>query len=69
MQFGYNFCPRSGPVHWLTWSWKLIPGNYFLLGYVKLLVYADKPATLEALEVIVLDTIDNIRPDLLENIA
>ena len=49
-QFGDNFISRSGPVHWTPRSCDLTPLDYFLWGYVKTLAYADKPATLEALE-------------------
>lgn len=40
---------RHGPVAWSTRSCDL-KQNYFLRGYVKSLVYADKPETIDALE-------------------
>ncbi|GFX07093.1 putative DD41D transposase [Trichonephila clavipes] len=45
---------RFGPVNWPPRSCDLTPLDYFLWGYVKSLVYADKPQTLDHLE-------DNIR--------
>lgn len=68
-QFGDNFLSRSGPVNWPPRSCDLTPLDYFLWGYVKSLVYADKPATLEALEANIQATIDAIRPDLLEKVV
>jgi hypothetical protein len=68
-QFGDNFLSRSGPVNWPPRSCDLTPLDYFLWGYVKSLVYTDKPATLEALEANIQATIDAIRPDLLEKVV
>ncbi|GFV12335.1 putative LOC100569746 [Trichonephila clavipes] len=45
---------RFGPVNWPPRSCDLTTLDYFLWGYVKSLVYADKPQTLDHLE-------DNIR--------
>ncbi|GFV59721.1 DUF4817 domain-containing protein [Trichonephila clavipes] len=45
---------RFGPVNWPPRSCDLTPLGYFLWGYLKSLVYADKPRTLDHLE-------DNIR--------
>ncbi|GFW45209.1 putative LOC100569746 [Trichonephila clavipes] len=45
---------RLGPVNWPPRSCDLTPLDYFLWGYVKSLVYADKPQTLDHFE-------DNIR--------
>ncbi|GFW71575.1 putative LOC100569746 [Trichonephila clavipes] len=52
--FGDRLISRFGPVNWPPRSWDLTPLDYFLWGYVKSLVYADKPQTLDHLE-------DNIR--------
>ncbi|GFU20104.1 uncharacterized protein TNCV_1192381 [Trichonephila clavipes] len=52
--FGDRLISRFGPVNWPPRSCDLTPLDYFLWGYVKLLVYADKPQTLDHLE-------DNIR--------
>ncbi|GFT72101.1 putative transposable element [Trichonephila clavipes] len=52
--FGDRLFSRFGPVNWPPRSCDLTPLDYFLWGYVKSLVYADKPQTLDHLE-------DNIR--------
>ncbi|GFW91836.1 uncharacterized protein TNCV_3400961 [Trichonephila clavipes] len=52
--FGNRLISRFGPVNWTPRSCDLTPLDYFLWGYVKSLVYADKPQTLDHLE-------DNIR--------
>ncbi|GFX82927.1 DUF4817 domain-containing protein [Trichonephila clavipes] len=52
--FGDRLISRFGPVNWPPRSCDLTPLDYFLWSYVKSLVYADKPQTLDHLE-------DNIR--------
>ncbi|GFU58703.1 hypothetical protein TNCV_932491 [Trichonephila clavipes] len=52
--FGDRLISRFGPVNWPPRSCDLTPIDYFLWGYVKSLVYADKPQMLDHLE-------DNIR--------
>ncbi|GFX62394.1 uncharacterized protein TNCV_1381191 [Trichonephila clavipes] len=52
--FGNRLISRFGPVNWPPKSCDLTPLDYFLWNYVKSLVYADKPQTLDHLE-------DNIR--------
>ncbi|GFY08826.1 uncharacterized protein TNCV_4660191 [Trichonephila clavipes] len=52
--FGDRLISRFGPVNWPPRSCDSTPLDYFLWGYVKSLVYADKPQTLDHLE-------DNIR--------
>ncbi|GFW72770.1 putative transposable element [Trichonephila clavipes] len=52
--FGDRLISCFGPVNWPPRSCDLTPLDYFLWGYVKSLVYADKPQTLDHLE-------DNIR--------
>ncbi|GFT79965.1 putative DD41D transposase [Trichonephila clavipes] len=52
--FGDRLISRFGPVNWPPRSCDLTPLDYFLWGYVKSLVYADKPQTLDHFE-------DNIR--------
>ncbi|GFW75616.1 uncharacterized protein TNCV_4427991 [Trichonephila clavipes] len=44
--FGDRLISRFGPVNWPPRSCDLTPLDYFLWGYVKSLVYADKPQTL-----------------------
>ncbi|GFY13989.1 DUF4817 domain-containing protein [Trichonephila clavipes] len=45
--FGDRLISRFGPVNWSPRSCDLTPLDYFLWGYVKSLVYADEPQTLE----------------------
>ncbi|GFX84108.1 uncharacterized protein TNCV_4859161 [Trichonephila clavipes] len=45
--FGDRLISRFGPVNWPPRSCDLTPLDYFLWGYVKSLVYADKPQTLD----------------------
>ncbi|GFW45610.1 transposable element Tcb2 transposase [Trichonephila clavipes] len=52
--FGDRLISRFGLVNWPPRSCDLTPLHYFLWGYVKSLVYVDKPQTLDHLE-------DNIR--------
>ncbi|GFU46609.1 uncharacterized protein TNCV_1546281 [Trichonephila clavipes] len=48
--FGDRLISRFGPVNWPPRSCDLTPLDYFLWGYVKSLVYVDKPQTLDHLE-------------------
>ncbi|GFW17776.1 DUF4817 domain-containing protein [Trichonephila clavipes] len=48
--FGDRLISRFGPVNWPPRSCDLTPLDYFLWGYVKSLVYADKSQTLDHLE-------------------
>ncbi|GFX15981.1 uncharacterized protein TNCV_522881 [Trichonephila clavipes] len=57
---------RFGPVNWPPRSCDLTPLDYFLWGYVKSLVYADKPQTLDHLEDNICRVIADIRPQMLE---
>ncbi|GFU52059.1 putative DD41D transposase [Trichonephila clavipes] len=52
--FGDRLISRFGLMNWPPKSCDLTPLNFFLWGYVKSLVYATKPQTLDHLE-------DNIR--------
>ncbi|GFY03208.1 uncharacterized protein TNCV_1171681 [Trichonephila clavipes] len=47
---GDRLISRFGPVNWPPRSCDLTPLDYFLWGYVKSLVYADKPQTLDHLK-------------------
>ncbi|GFV44481.1 hypothetical protein TNCV_4737351 [Trichonephila clavipes] len=51
-----------------TTSCDLTPLDYFLWGYVKSLVYADKPQTLDHLEDNIRRVIADIRPQMLEKV-
>ncbi|GFV90845.1 uncharacterized protein TNCV_2324141 [Trichonephila clavipes] len=66
--FGDRLISRLGPVNWPPRSCDLTPLDYFLWGYVKSLVYADKPQTLDHLEDNIRDVIADIRPQMLEKV-
>ncbi|GFU54245.1 putative DD41D transposase [Trichonephila clavipes] len=59
---------RFGPVNWPPRSCDLTPLDYFLWGYVKSLVYADKPQTLDLLEDNIRRVIADIRLQMLEKV-
>ncbi|GFV55237.1 transposable element Tc3 transposase [Trichonephila clavipes] len=67
--FGDRQISRFGPVNWPPRSCDLTPLDYFLWGYVKSLVYADKPQTLDHLEDNIHRVIRRvIRPQMLEKV-
>ncbi|GFS88856.1 uncharacterized protein TNCV_3569541 [Trichonephila clavipes] len=66
--FGDRLISRFGPVNWPPRSCDLKPLDYFLWGYVKSLVYADKPQTLDHLEDNIRRVIADIRPQMLEKV-
>ncbi|GFU44562.1 putative DD41D transposase [Trichonephila clavipes] len=66
--FGDRLISRFGPVNWPPRSFDLTPLDYFLWGYVKSLVYADKPQTLDNLEDNIRRVIADIRPQMLEKV-
>ncbi|GFX72705.1 putative DD41D transposase [Trichonephila clavipes] len=66
--FGDRIISRFGPVNWPPRSCDLTPLDYFLWGYVKSLVYADKPQTLDHLEDNIRRVIADIRPRMLEKV-
>ncbi|GFV53478.1 transposase [Trichonephila clavipes] len=66
--FGDRLISRFGPVNWLPRSCDLTPLDYFLWGYVKSLVYADKPQTLDHLEDNIRRVIADRRPQMLEKV-
>ncbi|GFW86677.1 transposable element Tc3 transposase [Trichonephila clavipes] len=63
--FGDRLISRFRPVNWSPRSCDLTPLDYFLCGYVKSLVYADKPQTLDHLEDNIRLVIADIRPQML----
>ncbi|GFX66879.1 uncharacterized protein TNCV_999181 [Trichonephila clavipes] len=65
---GDRLISRFGPVNWPPRSCDLTPLNYFLLGYVKSLVYADKAQTRDHLEDNIRRVIADIRPQMLEKV-
>ncbi|GFX17324.1 uncharacterized protein TNCV_3553291 [Trichonephila clavipes] len=66
--FGDRLISRFGPVNWPPRSCDLTPLDYFLSGYVKSLVYADKPQTLDHLEDNIRRVIADIQPQMLEKV-
>ncbi|GFT91455.1 uncharacterized protein TNCV_4286081 [Trichonephila clavipes] len=66
--FGDRLISRFRPVNWPPRSCDLTPLGYFLWGYVKSLVYADKPQTLDHLEDNIRRVIADIRPKMLEKV-
>ncbi|GFV42235.1 DUF4817 domain-containing protein [Trichonephila clavipes] len=66
--FGDRLISRFEPVNWPPRSCDLTPLDYFLWGYVKSLVYADKPQTLDHLEDNIRCVIADIRPQMLEKV-
>ncbi|GFU82672.1 uncharacterized protein TNCV_2900131 [Trichonephila clavipes] len=65
---GDRLISRFGPVNRPPKSCDLTPLDYFLWGYVKSLVYADKPQTLDHLEDSIRRVIADIRPQMLEKV-
>ncbi|GFT95816.1 transposable element Tc3 transposase [Trichonephila clavipes] len=66
--FGDRLISRFGPVNWPPRSCDLTPLDYFLWGYVKSLVLADKLQTLDHLEDNICRVIADIRPQMLEKV-
>ncbi|GFT36565.1 hypothetical protein TNCV_1345091 [Trichonephila clavipes] len=66
--FGDCLISRFGLVNWPPRSCDLTPLDYFLWGYVKSLVCADKPQTLDHLEDNIRRVIADIRPQMLEKV-
>ncbi|CAK9806600.1 hypothetical protein ANTPLA_LOCUS4952 [Anthophora plagiata] len=53
-----------GDVNWPPRSCDLMPLDFFLWGYVKSRVYANKPQTIDALKINITNAINDIDPDL-----
>ncbi|GFW31464.1 transposable element Tc3 transposase [Trichonephila clavipes] len=66
--FGDRLISRFGLVNWPPRFCDLTPLDYFLWGYVKSLVCADKPQTLDHLEDNIRRVIADIRPQMLEKV-
>ncbi|GFT06309.1 putative transposable element [Trichonephila clavipes] len=66
--FGDRIISRFGPVNWPPRSCDLTPLDYFLWSYVKSLVYADKPQTLDHLKDNIRRVIADIRPQMLKKV-
>ncbi|GFS47820.1 DUF4817 domain-containing protein [Trichonephila clavipes] len=65
---GDRLISRFGPVNWPPKSCDLTPLDCFLWSYVKSLVYAIKPQTLDHLEDNIRRVIADIRPQMLEKV-
>ncbi|GFW24994.1 putative LOC100569746 [Trichonephila clavipes] len=65
---GDRLISRFGPVNWPPRSCDLTTLDYFLWRYVKSLVYADKPQTLDHLEDNIRRVIADIRTQMLEKV-
>ena len=66
--FGERIISRFGPVNWPPRLCDLTPLDYFLWGYVKSLVYANKPLTINDLEDNIRRVIIDTRPQMLEKV-
>ncbi|GFW88145.1 DUF4817 domain-containing protein [Trichonephila clavipes] len=66
--FGDRLISRFGPVNWPPISCDLTQLDYFLWSYVKSLVYADEPQTLDHFEDNIRRVIADIRPQMLEKV-
>ncbi|GFT97307.1 transposable element Tc3 transposase [Trichonephila clavipes] len=66
--FGDRLISRFRPGNWPPRSCDLTPLDYFLWGYVKSLIYVDKPQTLDHLEDNIRRVIADIRPQMLEKV-
>ncbi|GFX77903.1 transposable element Tc3 transposase [Trichonephila clavipes] len=66
--FGDRLISRFGPVNWPPRPCDLAPLDYFLWGYEKLLVYADKPEAPDHLEDNIRRVIADIQPQMLEKV-
>ena len=67
-QFGEQLISRFRPVSWPPRSCDITPLDFFLWGYVKSKVYADKPATIQALEANITRVINAIPVEMLERV-
>ncbi|GFW75032.1 DUF4817 domain-containing protein [Trichonephila clavipes] len=66
--FGDRLISRFGPVNWPPRSCDLTSLDYFLGSYVKSMVYADKPQTLDHLKDNIRRVIADIRSQMLEKV-
>lgn len=63
-RFGDRVISRGGNVDWPPRSCDITPLDYFLWGYLKSRVYANKPESLDDLKVNIADIIQEIQPNL-----
>lgn len=67
-KFGESIISRNATVNWPPRSCDLTPLDFFLWGYLKSLVYENKPRTIDALKLNIERCIAEIRADLLEKV-
>lgn len=67
-RFGDWIITKRAFINWPPRSCDLTPLDYFLWGYVKSLVYANKPATLDALENNIRVAIGAVTPQMLDHV-
>lgn len=68
-KFGERIISRNATVAWPPRSCDLTPLDYFLWGYLKSKVYANRPQTLDALRLNIERCIREITPDLLHKVV
>ena len=68
-EFGEHLISHSGPVNWPPRSFDLTSLDYFLWRCVKAHVYADKPASIDALEYNIEAFIREIPAEMLEKVC
>lgn len=66
--FGSRWISRGGPLEWPPRSPDLSPLDFFLWGYLKRLVYKNRPTTLEELKANIVKECLAITPETLENV-
>jgi hypothetical protein len=66
--FPNNWIGRLGPIPWPPRSPDLTPLDFFLWGYLKSMVYVNKPENLEDLKNNIRDACRAVTPDMLENV-
>lgn len=67
-KLGDRVISRNGPVNWPARSCDLTPLDYFLWGYLKSKVYANKPATIQALKNNIIAEINTIQAAICEKV-
>lgn len=67
-KFSERLISRNGPINWPPRSCDLTPLDFFLWGYVKSLVYSNKPDTLEVLKTNIEHAIAGISSDLCKRV-
>lgn len=66
--FPRRWIGRSGPTTWPARSPDLTPLDYFLWGYIKEIVYKQKPRTTDELREFIVSAFQSVNSDLLQNV-